>query len=174
MFFRNLTLFRFPKTAATSYKENRDALDAHPLKPVGPLEMQSRGWVSPFGRGEDGMTHEIGHFALMTLGSEDKILPAAVVNEYLADKIAELTEERGKPPGGRERKRMRDEALTDLLPRAFSKPGRMSGYLDLKNGWAVMDTVSRKSAEGFLTVLRETLGSFPAVPPDAEESPSVL
>lgn len=174
MFFRNLTLFRFSKSAADSYKENRAALDDHPLKPVGPLEMQSRGWVSPFGRGEDGMTHEIGHFALMTLGSEDKILPAAVVNEYLADKIAELTEERGKPPGGRERKRMRDEAMTDLLPRAFSKPGRMSAYLDLKHGWAVMDTVSRKSAEGFLTVLRETLGSFPAVPPDAEESPSVL
>ena len=174
MFFRNLTLFRFPKTGADSYKENRPALDDHLLKPIGPLEMSSKGWVSPFGRGEDDLVHEIGHYALLMLGTEDKLLPSSVVNEYLADKIAELTEERGKPPGGRERKRMKEEAMHDLLPRAFSKPGRMAGYLDLKHGWAVMDTSSRKSAENFLTVLRESLGSFPAIPPDPEESPSVL
>lgn len=174
MFFRNLTLFRFPKAAADTWKAQQAKLDEHPLKPCGPLEMQSRGWISPFGRGEEALFHELSHYALLTLGSEDKILPSAVVHEYLADKIQALTEERGKPPGGRERKRMKDEALMDLMPRAFVKPGRLSGYLDLKHGWAVIDTVSRKSAEGFLTVLRETLESFPALPLDPEESPAAL
>lgn len=175
MFFRNVTLLRFPKSATHALDEGlAKRLKKHALKPCGPLEMQSRGWVSPFGRGEDDLLHQIGAYTLLTLGGEDKLLPPAVVNEYLADKLEALKQERGKPVGGRERKRLRDEALMDLLPRAFVRPVRLSGYLDAKHGWILVDTASRKAAEGFVTVLRETLGSFVAVPPDPEEAPRSL
>ncbi|HET9485479.1 MAG TPA: recombination-associated protein RdgC [Xanthomonadales bacterium] len=172
MFFRNLTLFRFPKSGAEDLADEGlpKKLKKHGLKPCGALEMQSRGWISPFGRSESELSHQIGAFTLLTLGTEDKLLPPAVVNEHVAAKVQELTEERGKPPGGKERKRLRDEALMDLLPRAFTRPGRLSGYLDGKSGWALVDTPSRKAGEGFVTHLRETLGSFVAVPPDPEES----
>ena len=175
MFFKNLTLYRFPKSAAEALADGLEKrLKKHALKPCGPLEMQARGWVSPFGRNEPGLSHQIGHFLLLTLGLEDKILPPAVVNEVLADKLEALAEERGKPVGGRERKRLKDEVLFDLMPRAFSRPGRLSGYFDLKRGWAVFDTSSAKAAEQFLTVLRESLGSFVAIPLDPEESPRNL
>lgn len=175
MFFRNVTLLRFPKSATHALDEGlAKRLKKHALKPCGPLEMQSRGWVSPFGRGEDDLLHQIGAYTLLTLGGEDKLLPPAVVNEYLADKLEALKQERGKPVAGRERKRLRDEALMDLLPRAFVRPVRLSGYLDAKHGWILVDTASRKAAEGFVTVLRETLGSFVAVPPDPEEAPRSL
>ena len=48
MFFRNLTLFRFPTALDLSELEAR--LAEFPLKPVGPLEMSSRGFVSPIAR----------------------------------------------------------------------------------------------------------------------------
>lgn len=172
MFFKNLTLFRFPKSAAEALGDGLEkSLKKHALKPCGPLEMQARGWVSPFGRGEKALSHQIGHYLLLTLGLEDKLLPPAVVNEALADKLEALEEDRGKKVGGRERKRLKDEVLMDLLPRAFSRPGRLSGYFDLKRGWAVFDTSSPKAAEQFLTILRATLGSFVAIPLDPEESP---
>ncbi len=175
MFFKNLTLFRFPKSAAEALGDGLDKrLKKHQLKPCGPLEMQARGWVSPFGRSETELSHQVGHYLLLTLGLEDKLLPPAVVNEALADKLEALKEERGKPIGGRERKRLKDEVLTDLMPRAFSRPGRLNGYFDLKRGWAVFDTSSAKAAEQFLTVLRETLGSFVAIPLDPGESPRSL
>lgn len=175
MFFRNATLFRFPKSAAASFDESlAKRLKKHALKPCGPLEMQSRGWVSPFGRGEDGLLHQIGAYTLLTLGGEDKLLPPAVVNEHLADRLEALKQERGKPVGGRERKRLRDEALMDLLPRAFVRPVRLSGYIDARHGWIVVDTASRKAAEGFVSVLRETVGTLVAVPPDPEEAPRSL
>ncbi|HET9485296.1 MAG TPA: recombination-associated protein RdgC [Xanthomonadales bacterium] len=175
MFFKNLTLYRFPKSAAEALGDGLEKrLKKHALKPCGPLEMQARGWVSPFGRNEPGLSHQVGHFLLLTLGLEDKILPPAVVNEVLAGKLEALAEERGKPVGGRERKRLKDEVLFDLMPRAFSRPGRLSGYFDLKRGWAVFDTSSAKAAEQFLTVLRESLGSFVAIPLDPEESPRNL
>jgi recombination associated protein RdgC len=174
MLFRNLCCFRFSRSATQSLDDLPKRLKRRGLKPCGPLESLSRGWVSPFGRGEDALLHQQGAFTLLTLGGEDKLLPAAVVNEALAAKLDKLKAQRGKPVGGRERKRLRDEVLTDLLPRAFVRPSRLSGYLDEKDGWLVVDTSSRKAAEGFLTVLRDTLERFPALPPDPEESPRSL
>ena len=43
MFFRNLTLFRFP--TATDFSEVDTLLPQVLLKPVGPLEMNSRGFI---------------------------------------------------------------------------------------------------------------------------------
>jgi recombination associated protein RdgC len=174
MLFRNLTLFRFP----TSLRATLETLDEHlpqaALKPVGPLELFSRGFVSPFGRNEEALSHRVGDCVLLTLGGEDKLLPSAVVNEALASKLDAVREREGRNPGGRERKRLKDEVLTDLLPRAFARPSRVNGYLDLDLGWLVVDTSSRKSAESFVTAIREALGSFPALPVNAECSPRAL
>jgi recombination associated protein RdgC len=174
MLFRNLTLFRFP----VSLRKALDDLDQHlpeaALKPVGPLELSSRGFVSPFGRGEDQLSHRVGDCVLITLGGEDKLLPSAVVNEALASKLDQLREREGRSPGGRERKRLKDEVLTDLLPRAFARPSRTNAYLDLGLGWLVVDSASRKNAEAVASALREALGSFPALPVNAESSPRAL
>src|SRR5258707_12720513 len=118
MFFKNLTLFRFSKSAAAELESlDPKHLKKHAARACGPLEMRTRGWISPYGRGETELAHAMRDFTLLTLGGEDKLLPAAVVNETLGQKLAKLAEERGKPVGGRERKRMKDEVMTDLLPR---------------------------------------------------------
>ena len=174
MLFRNLTLFRFPSSLRKALENLDERLPEAALKPVGPLELSSRGFVSPFGRGEDQLSHRVGDCVLLTLGGEDKLLPSAVVNEALASKLDKVREREGRNPGGRERKRMKDEVLTDLLPRAFARPSRVNGYLDLGLGWLVVDTASRKVAENFVSAIREALGSFPALPVNAESSPRTL
>jgi recombination associated protein RdgC len=175
MFFKNLTLFRFP----TSLRDELEAIDAslenNRLKPVGPLELSSRGFVSPFGRDEEALSHRINDGLWLTLGGEDKILPAAVVNEMVARKAAEIEEAEGRKLGGRARKRLKDELLHELLPRAFVRPVRTGCHLDLQHGLVAVDSSSRKTAEGLLSELREAMGSFPAVPVNAEVAPrSVL
>lgn len=179
MFFRNLTLFRFSKSAAevlggSLATQLHDSLSTKPLRPVGPLELFSRGWVSPFGGDNEYLANPQGDFVLITMGGEDKILPSSVVNKAVAERAAKLAEERGKPVGGRERKRIKYEVLTDLLPQAFARPSRLSAYFDRKNGWAVIDTSSRKAAENLLTLFRETVESFPALPLDPAEAPRGL
>ena len=174
MLFRNLTLFRFPASLRKALENIDEHLPEAALKPVGPLELSSRGFVSPFGRGEDQLSHRVGDCVLITLGGEDKLLPSAVVNEALASKLDQLREREGRSPGGRERKRLKDEVLTDLLPRAFARPSRTNAYLDLGLGWLVVDSASRKNAEAVASALREALGSFPALPVNAESSPRAL
>lgn len=174
MLFRNLTLFRFPASLRTALEKLDEHLPEAALKPVGPLELSSRGFVSPFGRGEEQLSHRVGDCVLVTLGGEDKLLPSAVVNEALASKLDKLREREGRAPGGRERKRLKDEVLTDLLPRAFARPSRTNAYLDLGLGWLVVDSASRKNAEAVASALRDALGSFPALPVNAESSPRAL
>jgi recombination associated protein RdgC len=88
--------------------------------------------------------------------------------------VQKIADEEGRKVNGRERKRIKDDVMNELLPRAFVRTSRMSAYADRKNGWLVMDTSSRKSAENTLSQIREALGSFPAVPLAPEESPRIL
>ena len=175
MFFRNLTLFRFSPAVAADLKRLDEALPEQRLRPCGALEMFTRGFVPPVGRGEEApLTHAVKECTLMTVGGEDKLLPAAVINDELQRKVQKIAEEEDRKVGGRERKRIKEDLLTELLPRAFVRQSRLSAYVDRQNGWLVLDTSSRKSAENALSQIREALGSFPAVPLAPEEGPRVL
>ncbi|HEY5782051.1 MAG TPA: recombination-associated protein RdgC [Lysobacter sp.] len=169
MFFRNLTLFRFPTT--TKLDDLDTGLDECQLKPVGPLELSTRGFISPFGRDADGMSHNRGDATWLAVGGEDKILPGSVVNDMLAKKLAVIEQKEGRKPGGRTRKRIKDELITDLLPRAFVKPSRTDALIDLGHGVVVVDTSSRKTGENVVSEIRRALGSFPALPLNAEVAP---
>lgn len=171
MFFRNLTFFRFPAPKKKAFDHLDDALGEARLKPVGPLEPSSRGFVSPFGRDEEAMSHRIGEAIWLTLGGEDRILPASVINDALGRKIAEIEDKDGRKLGGRARKRLKEDLVHEMLPRAFVKPMRLNASLDLKHGFLAVDTSSRKSAESFASELRHALGSFPALPLNAEVAP---
>ncbi|KQZ56819.1 MULTISPECIES: recombination-associated protein RdgC [unclassified Lysobacter] len=169
MFFRNLTLFRFPTT--TKLDELDTGLEECKLKPVGPLELSSRGFISPFGRDAEAMSHRIQDAIWLSVGGEDRLLPGSVVNDMLAKKLAEIEQKEGRKPGSRTRKRLKDELIVDLLPRAFIKPSRTDALLDLEHGIVVVDTSSRKSGENVVSEIRRALGSFPALPLNAEVAP---
>ena len=173
MFFRNLTLFRFPTTL--DFTPVDDLLAEHPLKPVGALELSSRGFVSPFGREGEALSHRIGNAIWVTVGGEDRLLPSAVVNDLLAKKLAEMEQKEGRKPGGRMRKRLEEDLVHELLPRAFVRPSRTDALIDLEHGVCAVDTSSRKAGEAVVSELRHAIGSFPALPLNAEVAPrSVL
>src|SRR3546814_19886526 len=86
-----------------------------------------------------------------------------------------MEQREGREPGGRARKRLKEDLVHELLPRAFVKPSRTDAVLDLEHGLCIVDSSSRKSAEGVVSGIRNALGSFPALPLNAEVAPrSVL
>jgi recombination associated protein RdgC len=174
MFFRNLTMFRFSPAVAADLSRLDEALPEHRLRPVGPMELSTRGFVSPLGRAEEALTHTVGQNTMVVVGFQDKLLPSGVVNDELAVRIQKIVDEEDRKVGGRERKKIKDDVLNDLLPRAFVRQSRLALYVDVRGGWVVFDTSSRKSAENALSQIREALGSFPAVPLAPEESPRIL
>ena len=185
--FRNLHFFRFDPSLAADRPDFIRALDdgtaETAMRPVGPLELSTRGWVAPIAHPDaEALPWAVNDDVMfLTLGGQDKILPASAVNAELAKRIKEVEANTAHddgsitPVGARFRKRLKDEVVTELLPRALVKPYRLDGYLDLRRGLVVVDTSSRKAAESFVSHVRLALGSLPALPLNAEVAPrSVL
>ncbi len=170
MFFKNLTFFAFP--ISTDFSEADTLLPQALLKPVGPLEMSSRGFISPFGREEKAVfSHRVGDALWLTVGGEDKILPGAAVNDLLARKMEEIEAKEGRKPGGRERKRIKDDLLHELMPKALVASWRTDALIDLAHGYVAVDGSSRNAGESVMSDIRGLLGSFPAMPLNAEVAP---
>jgi recombination associated protein RdgC len=171
MLFRNLTLFRFAASATPDPDALERALAERTLRPVGALELSTQGWVSPFGPDSEVLVLRQGHQLLLQLGAEDKLLPGSVVQAELATRLRAYEAEHGRRPGGKLRRQMREDLVSELLPRAFARPSRLWLYLDLKQGWLGVDSASRKAAEAAVGLLRDCLGSFPALPATADSAP---
>ena len=174
MFFRNLTLFRFPETLGRPLQALEQALANQRLRECGPLELATHGFVSPYGRKHESLVHRSGQFALVAFGREERLLPGVVVAEELAARIDAINAKQGRRPGAKERKRLKEEVIDELLPRAFVRPSRVHAYLDVQDGWLVVDSASRKAAEDVVSQLREALGRFPATPMSPADSPRAL
>ncbi|HEY4528974.1 MAG TPA: recombination-associated protein RdgC [Luteimonas sp.] len=181
MFFKNATLFRIPAsilqaiTAAPADGEGVTELEAalaqNPLKPIGSLELATYGFLPALGNDFTAKTHTVGDNVLVVLGGETKIIPPSSVNSILAKRIDEAEQKEGRRPGGRARKRMKDEILQELLPKALTKPSRTAAIINVEHGYIAVDTASRKVAEMLVSALRAALGSFPALPINAEVAP---
>jgi recombination associated protein RdgC len=170
MYFKAITFYRF----STVVPALDAVLRAHPLKPVGPLSMSSRGWVSPYGAEGTLLAQDQGKNTLVTLGGEDRILPAAVVNKVLAERLALAEQARGRKLGSRARNQLKDDVVAELLPRAFVQPYRLSAHISRSHGFIAVDTGSAKQAEDLCSSLRLALTTFPALPLHANIPPSAV
>lgn len=173
--FRNLTLFRFPADTAAQLRTSLETDAAERvLREVGPLELSTSGFVPPLAA--DGpLVHNCdSRYRLIAIGTETRMLPNSVVQDELGKRIAEIQRTDGRLPGSKWRKRLREEVISELLPRAFVQPTRTRAYFDLDAGWLIVDTASRKRAEAVVSEIREALGRFPATPLAPDEPPSCV
>ena len=156
MKFRNLTLFRFPVSVNKSFAAGafENDLESHRLRPCGPLELKTRGFVSPYGDADEQLVRRCGDFLLFAMGTETRLLPTSVVKREVEQRIATL----GLPVGGKARRAIKEQAVSELLPRAFCKPGKTFAYVDARNGWLVIDTASRRVAEEVVASVRDAIG----------------
>ncbi len=145
-----------------------DQLAAGELSPCGKLEPGSAGWVSPYGRDAEILTHIVGNCVLIRYGMEEKVLPPAVVKDAVNQRLAEAERTTGQRAPRSEKLRMKDEVLMDLLPRAFIKPRHVDAYLDLEAGWLVVDSASRKLADELVGLLRMNVTGLKISAPDAK------
>lgn len=173
MFFRNLFLYRFPVPCAFDDTHLLDdKLSEHALRPCGQLELSTSGFVDPQeGDPEPDFIVDHDGVALFCLGTETRLLPNDVVNRELAKEIHAREEFEQTKVGTKQRKHIREEIITKMLPQSFVRLTRTHAMLDLKEGWLIIDTASQKRAEDVVTHLRMALGSFQCVPMCPEESP---
>lgn len=174
MWFKNITLLTLPAAFSVDVAALEPALAERPLRSPGPLEYETRGFVSPFARDDAAMTHGTDGATLLCLGEDSRVLPASVFNEAIAERIKDHEAKTGRKPGKRLRIQFRDEVLGELLPRALIQRKRINAYWDSHSSLLVIDTTSDGVAEKVSATLRDALGTFPARPLLCEASLHLL
>ena len=171
MWFKNLSLFRFTEPFALTAEELADKLETLRFRPCGGHETFSAGWTAPLNKQEQSLIHATNGFIMLCIKKQERVLPTAVVNEMLQEKLTKSEERLGRKPSKKEATRLKEELIFDLLPRAFTFSRKTYAYLDPQGGWLVVDSASAKSAEDMLSLLRKSLGSLPAIPLNTVNSP---
>jgi len=136
------------------------------------MDLVALGWVPPLGRHGQQLVHAANGYLMVCLRKEEKIIPAGVVRRLLDDKVAEIEAAEGREIYRRERMRMKEDIIVDLLPHALSRISDLFAYIDTRNGLLVIDSPSPTRAELLVSQLRTTLGRFPATPLKSRHAPA--
>lgn len=172
MWFKNLRIYRLAGALESTEQELEDGLASQAFRPCGQMELDSAGFVPPLGQEEGPLSHSINGCRLFAMRRAERLLPAAVVNEVVAEKVAQIEDTEGYPVRRQERNRIKDAVFHELLPQAFVRSRLLWAYLDESTGLLLVDAASANRAEEFLVVLREALGSLPVYPLTVSQSPA--
>lgn len=172
MWFKNLRLYRLTEQWTHTADELNTALAAHSFNPCGSLDIVRYGWVSPLGRHGSEFIHATNGYIMICAKKQEKILPAAVVNEQLEEKAIAISEAESRNVGRKEKQTLKDEIIFSLLPKALAKSSLDFAYIAPQDNIIVVNASSAKRAEDLLSALREALGSLRVTPITAKNIPT--
>jgi recombination associated protein RdgC len=174
MWFRNLQLYRLGRPFEMTPEELDARLQAHAFQGCRRMDMLATGWAPPLGRHGRQLVHAANGYIMICARKEEKIIPAGVVRQLLEDKIVEVEAAEGREIYRREKLRMKEEIIVDLLPRALTRISNQFAYIDVRQNTIVIDSASPARSEALISQLRTTLGRLPATPVKTRQSLSGL
>lgn len=121
---------------------------------------------------EPALTLAVGGYILLCAQYQDRLLPASVVRDATAQKVAELEQRQARKVYRKEKRQIQEDMEAQLLPQAFTRNQQIYAYLAPAENLLVINAASAPRAEEFVNLLRETLGSLPVALPDTKRSPS--
>ncbi|WP_269901997.1 recombination-associated protein RdgC [Paenalcaligenes faecalis] len=168
MWFKNLRFFRLhPDWSMDSIDED---VAAHAFTPGNSQEPLSLGWTSV--RDEADLVHRINGQILLCAKAEKKLLPSTVINQIARARAKDKEAEQGYKVGRKQMKELKEDLITELLPRAFSIERQVFVWIDPENRWLAVDAAAAATADEIMGLLAKTFELFPAVPVYTEQSPS--
>jgi recombination associated protein RdgC len=164
MWFKNARIYKITEALNLEPAALERALAEHKFSPCTGQETVRVGFTYPLHHSIKQYHHQQQNLHLFAIKRQEKILPAAVINEELQPKIDALEMEKGRPLGRKEKSVLREELVQALLPRAMSRSSVVTVIYDSETGYLIVNTASAGRAEDLLSLLRKSLGSLPALP----------
>lgn len=173
MWFKNLFLYRFTQPFTLTAEQLDEKLSGKAFNPVGRYSLSSTGWSEPLGDEGEQFVHTTNGYMMICLRREERIMPAAAVRELLDARAREIEERDNRKIRSKERASLREAVMQEMMPHAFTKTSRVFAYIDVKDGWLVVDTASIAKADEFVALLRETLEQLKVSPLAMQQDPGV-
>ena len=174
MWFRNLHLYRLTKPFDLSPEALAEKLEEKRFTPCGRQTEESLGWVSPIHRSKEYLVHAAGGCTLICMRREQKVIPSSALKEELEERVHSIQEETGRKVYSKEKQALKEDILSQMLPRAFVRSTHIWGYIDSKRDYLVINAGSDNIADAFFGLLIDSVGSFGAVKLVSEENPALI
>lgn len=173
MWFKNIRIYRFTQDFTLTPDQLDQSLSQSAFVPCNSQDQVRMGWVSPITgqANSDTFIHASQGYLMVCAKRQEKVLPAAVINEFLADKVEAIEEAEGRTVGRKERQDLKDDVIMELLPKAFTRSRLQYAYIAPEQGYIVVDAASANKAEELLSALRDSVGSLPVVPLVSKQLP---
>ncbi|WP_088329817.1 recombination-associated protein RdgC [Lacimicrobium sp. SS2-24] len=163
MWFKNLKVYSLTQPLTLTAEELEQQLAQSSFRPCGNQDTASLGWAPPFKQGST-LVHSGDGKWLISLKKQERILPAAVVNAELEERVEKIEQETGSPVGKKAKQDLKQEIVHQLLPKSFTRDSYTFGFISIKDNLVIIDAANDGKAEAFLAHLRKSIGSLPVVP----------
>lgn len=164
MWFKNVRVYKLSAPLTTDAAIIEKALAEFKFSPCTGQEAVRTGFTYPLHHSIQHYCHQNQQLFFFAIKRQEKILPAAVINEELQPRIDAIEQEKGRPLSRKEKQSLKEELIQTLLPRAFTRSQITHAYYDAEHQWIVVNSSSSGKAEDLLALLRKALGSLPALP----------
>lgn len=172
--FKNLILYRLGADWTPDFASLEAGLQKTPFIACGATQPVSSGWTAPRGTAHGPLLESVAGQWLLRLQTEQKVLPASVVKRRSDERVAQVEHATGRKPGKKETKEIKEQAVLELLPMAFTKQVAVLLWIDPQARLLMIDAASPGRADEAVTLLVKAADGLAALPLHTAESPVAL
>jgi recombination associated protein RdgC len=171
--FKNLTVYALPEACRFHGGLPLNLkLDAMPFRPCGPTEPESWGFVKPHAHA-NGLSAPLGDGrTVLCVRRQQRKVPAETLRKRVDELAKTFEQETGRKAGAKRRRELKDEALLELLPQAFTKDTTALVLIECHRDRLVIESTSNGMLDGVLTTLSKSIPGFVAMPWNTVDSPA--
>lgn len=173
MWFKSASVFHFSRKCNFTPETLEETLKEHEFTAVNKRQLSSYGWVPPMCEDSEQLVHATTGYMLIKARREERILPASVIAEHMADRIQALEQKLDRKIKGSEKLEIRDNVVMELTPQAFTRSSYEQILIMPKERLLIVDNVSSKKVDQATSLLRESVEKLPIKPvqTDIEQTP---
>ena len=170
--FKNLMVYRLAADWSATVAQIEAALGAARFTECGLTQARAVGWVAPRGEEHGALIEAIAGQWLLQLMVESKVVPGSVIKRQVDTLAAQVEKQTGRKPGKKQRNELKDQALLDLLPMAFTKRAAVKVWIAPAERLLVLDAGSASRADEVLSALTQALPGLSATLVNTAVSPA--
>jgi recombination associated protein RdgC len=165
-------LYRIGAGWTASIKQIEAALNRNQFIECSAAQERSMGWVAPRGQQHGALVESVTGQLILKFVIETKLLPSSVVKRLTQQKMDKIEATTGRRPGKKQARELKDDAIRELLPLAFTKQSPVTVWIDPKARLLVLDTTSQSKADEVMTALIRALDGFTVTLLQTKASPN--
>ena len=154
--FKNLTVYRMGPDWTATAAEIEAELNKARFVECGATQQKSMGWVEPRGEAHAPLVEVVDGQILLKLMTEQRVVPGSVIKKRTEEIAAKIEEQTGRKPGKKQVKDLKEQALHELLPMAFTKQSTTRIWIAPKERLLMLDAGSQAKADEVVTLLAQS------------------